>query len=185
MLRNHDREKLINAIVYFAQNTRYCGKTKLIKLLYFLDFNHYRDTGRSVTNLEYYAWQMGPVPTALYDEIGSAFEPDLASKVREKIIPTKHGNSFQLFQPVGEFESQHFSKREMQLLQSLAEEYKDSKSDEMIEATHLENLPWSQVYDIEKNIRGLIPYKYAIRKSECEIMSSIARENDEIKHNYQ
>ena len=40
MLINHEREKLINAIIYFAKNTRFLGKTKLCKLLYFLDFEH-------------------------------------------------------------------------------------------------------------------------------------------------
>jgi hypothetical protein len=33
MLISRDREKLVHAIVYFARNTRHCGKTKLFKLL--------------------------------------------------------------------------------------------------------------------------------------------------------
>ena len=33
MLRDHSREKLLNAVVYFATNTKFCGKTKLYKLL--------------------------------------------------------------------------------------------------------------------------------------------------------
>src|SRR5688500_15970622 len=65
MVKTYRREKLLNAIVFFAANTRYCGKTKLYKLLYLLDFEHYKATGRSVTGLEYYAWQMGPVPAKL------------------------------------------------------------------------------------------------------------------------
>ena len=48
MLISRDREKLVNAIVFFADNTRYCGKTKLFKLLYLLDLHHFRETGRSV-----------------------------------------------------------------------------------------------------------------------------------------
>jgi hypothetical protein len=36
MLIDTHREKLINAIVYFASNTKYCGKVKLFKLLYIL-----------------------------------------------------------------------------------------------------------------------------------------------------
>ncbi len=41
-LINHQREKLINVMVYFAQNTQKCGKIKLFKLMYFLDFEHYK-----------------------------------------------------------------------------------------------------------------------------------------------
>ena len=44
MLVNHNREKLINTAIYFADQTRHCGKIKLIKLLYLLDFEHYRQT---------------------------------------------------------------------------------------------------------------------------------------------
>ena len=35
--------------MYFASNTRHCGKAKLFKLLHLLDFTHFRETGRSVT----------------------------------------------------------------------------------------------------------------------------------------
>lgn len=51
MFVSSTREKLINAIVFFAANTRHCGKVKLFKLLYLLDFAHFRETGRSVTGL--------------------------------------------------------------------------------------------------------------------------------------
>src|SRR5690606_25574398 len=38
MLKSTNRTKLIHAIVYFATHTRFCGKVKLFKLLYLLDF---------------------------------------------------------------------------------------------------------------------------------------------------
>jgi len=38
LLGNHQREKLINVMVYFAQNTQKCGKVKLLQLMYFIDF---------------------------------------------------------------------------------------------------------------------------------------------------
>lgn len=52
-------EKLINAIIYFCTNTQVCMKTKLFKLLYLLDFEHFKVTGKSVTGLEYKAWKLG------------------------------------------------------------------------------------------------------------------------------
>ena len=80
MLINHERQKLINAIIYFANNTRYLGKIKLCKLLYFLDFEHFKQTGRPVTGLDYFAWPMGPVPVSLYNETSSP-EPDMGSQI--------------------------------------------------------------------------------------------------------
>jgi uncharacterized phage-associated protein len=80
MLINRDRQKLINAVIFFANNVEKCGKVKLFKLMYFLDFEHYKITGRNVTSMDYYAWKMGPVPTALFDEINSP-EPDMAEAI--------------------------------------------------------------------------------------------------------
>ena len=66
MLVTHEREKLIQAINFFATHTKRCGKVKLFKLLYFLDFEPFQPTGRSVTGQDYSAWPMGPVPVALH-----------------------------------------------------------------------------------------------------------------------
>ncbi|EQD63619.1 hypothetical protein B1B_06949, partial [mine drainage metagenome] len=51
-----------------------------MKLLYLLDFEHFRQTGYSVTGMEYHAWKMGPVPTDLFEE-WEALEPDLAAAI--------------------------------------------------------------------------------------------------------
>ena len=55
MIIDHRREKLTQAVVFFGHTMRKLGKVKLFKLLYFLDFEHFRDTGRSVTGLDYFA----------------------------------------------------------------------------------------------------------------------------------
>ena len=86
MLISRNREKLINAIVYFASNTRHCGKVKLFKLLYLLDFTHFRETGRNVTGLDYQAWKMGPVPLDLMQE-WDELESDMADAI--EIVPEK------------------------------------------------------------------------------------------------
>ena len=69
MIINRDNERLIHAMVFFTKNTKYCYTLKLLKLLYFLDFKHFKQTGQSVTGQKYFAWPVGPVPTNLYDEI--------------------------------------------------------------------------------------------------------------------
>src|SRR6218665_889637 len=69
MIVSREREKLIQAIVFFAQKTKHPHTMKLFKLLNFLDFEHFRQTGRSVTVLDYAAWDMGPVPPKLWKEL--------------------------------------------------------------------------------------------------------------------
>ncbi len=177
MLINHEREKLIQAISYFAKNTRFCGKVKLFKLLYFLDFEHYKVTGRSVTGLTYSAWQMGPVPTALYDELDSP-EPDFAGAISISEIATRNKKPMLTFKPTGEFSAELFTKRELRLLEKLATEYRETQSDDMIEATHLENMPWDKVYNQQKAKRSEIPYEYALLVNEKEEMLKIIHERE-------
>ena len=183
MIVNYNRTKLINAILYFAKNTNFCGTTKLFKLLYFLDFEHYQETGRSVTGLEYFAWKMGPVPVTLYEEIECP-DPDIAEKISFEPIKTKFEKPMMLATAKAKFDPSHFSKRELRILENLAKQHKDSKADEIIEVTHLENLPWNQVYNIEKKKQQKIPYDYVLRKAEKEMMRHMISENEEILDNY-
>src|SRR5205807_5695576 len=147
MLTDYQRNKLINAVLYFASKTKFCGLTKLFKLLYFLDFEHYKLTGRSVTGLDYYARKMGPVPVALYDEI-AAPEPDLAEKIGLKAKPTKYKKPLIQIEAKSKFDPSHFSKRELRLMESLASEYCNALADDLVEATHIETLPWHQVFNV-------------------------------------
>ena len=112
MIITHHREKLINAIIYFAKNTKYCGKTKLLKLLYFLDFSHFRETGKSVTGLDYCAWEKGPVPKDLFKELSGNMRPDLKTAI--KIVQL---DNFQKITPKKNFDDNYFTKREIKLLE--------------------------------------------------------------------
>ena len=174
MLLTHEREKLINTIVFFARETNCLGKTKLFKLLYFLDFEHFKQTGRSVTGLKYYAWKMGPVPAELFEEVEMP-EPDMAEKVRFEEKPIRYGTMLTIT-PLVDFDPSYFSKRELRVMQQLAEEFRDTLAEDIIEATHLENLPWHKVYFDEGKKQQLIPYEYALRKQEAETMRDVIDE---------
>lgn len=139
MIVTHHREKLINAIIYFATHTKYCGKTKLLKLLYFLDFKHFKQTGRSVTGLDYFAWQMGPVPRDLFEELSDEMNPDLRAAIHKLAE-----EGFQKIRPKKRFDDQYFTKKEMELLEQISFIFEDAKADDMVESTHLKNEPWDQ-----------------------------------------
>jgi uncharacterized phage-associated protein len=180
MLISRERDKLINAMSFFLENTRHCHKTKLFKLLYFLDFEHYKQTGRSVTGLEYFAWKWGPVPVELYEEIESP-EPDMAESFRfEERATNNGGNSMLVMTPLQEFSNEHFSKRELRLMSQLAEQYEDTLAEDIIEATHLENLPWHRVYIEEGKRQQLIPYSLATTDEDGDVINAIASERVEV-----
>ncbi len=160
MIILHDREKLINAIVYFAANTKFCGKIKLIKLLYLLDFNHFRVTGHSVTGLDYHAWKLGPVPFDVYQE-WDAPGPDLAAAV--EIVPEKVIDYVrELVVPRRAFDPQQFTKRELAMMQELATRFRDEKTRPLINYTHVELGPWDKIWDSGRGRNERIPYRLAI-----------------------
>ena len=185
MIITHSREKLINAVLYFAKNTQKCGKTKLMKLLYLLDFQHFKKTGKPVTDLEYFAWKRGPVPKAFYEEISSSPKHDLKSLV--KIIDT---GDFQKISPQKgkKLDMDFFSPREKKLLEEIALVYKYVNAEEISEISHLPNQPW----DKTKNTKGmysLIDYILAIDdKAAEELPREIAHERyierQEMLNNY-
>lgn len=178
MIITHEREKLIQAIIFFARNTRKLGKTKLFKLLYFLDFEHFGETGRSVTGLKYNAWPLGPVPVALQNEIPTPQE-DMSAAIQFEQKEVQSGSMLTV-KPKADFTEALFSKRELRILKRLADQYRDATAEEMVEATHLENLPWHQVYEAEGKKQAEIPYELAVRKDERDAVMKIARERKEL-----
>lgn len=136
----HTREKLINAIIFFLKNTKYCGKTKLFKLLYFLDFIHFKQTAKSVTGLIYNAWLWGPAPADLFCELETPRD-DLRKCL---LIPqTEPGDFFKMMPRRGvKFEPIFFSKRELRIMAQVAEIFKEALAEDMVRVTHLPNDPW-------------------------------------------
>lgn len=164
MLVSRSRDKLINAILYFAERTRGLGKIKLFKLLYLLDFEHFRQTGRPVTGMEYRAWKMGPVPAALV-QVWDDLDPDLAEAieirpervydyVRENVIPKRR------------FHDVHFTPRELRILAALAERYADDLSERMTDVTHDENGAWARVWQDGAGSDQVIDYRLALAEND-------------------
>lgn len=162
MIANMDREKLINAIIFFAENTRNCSKTKLFKLLFLLDFEHYKATGRSVTGYEYFALPRGPVPLVVHEEFDIDSPPaDLEQAV--DIIPEEYyGHKRFLVKPKQPFDSEIFSRRELKLLNQLAEEYRFENATDMVDVTHAENSAWDKIWNNGKGAWNKIPYEISL-----------------------
>lgn len=160
MIVSHEREKLIQAIVYFAHNVRYCGKIKLIKLLYLLDFEHFRQTGRSVTGMDYRAWKMGPVPLSLYQEWDA---PGADFVEAFDVAPEKvYDHTRETVVPKIAFDDRHFTRRELRIMESLASHLRDSYSKPMVDLTHAELGPWEKIWDGGRGDNERIPYALAI-----------------------
>ncbi|MHB8448033.1 MAG: Panacea domain-containing protein [Rudaea sp.] len=165
MLKTHEREKLINVIVFFAKNTRYCGKTKLFKLLYLLDFELFRQTGHTVTGSAYRAWEKGPVPYTLWREwpalqMGQA-NADITAAV--EIVPEMIGDyELQRLVPLVDFDNSHFTKREMRIMEELATRFREERTKPLINFTHQSLGPWEKTWQDGRGNDQEIPYELAV-----------------------
>lgn len=148
MFVSRDREKLLNAIIYFLGATSHCHTLKLFKLLNFSDFEHFRQTGRTIFNLDYRALPMGPVPTKLFDEIKRGGESDLKAAIN--LFPVKDDITDAVLRRDlkvrGKFDKQYFSKRELRIIERIAEFFRDLKADDMSEFSHRKGEPWRAIY---------------------------------------
>jgi len=182
MFVSRDREKLLNAIIYFLGATNHCHTLKLFKLLNFADFEHFRQTGRTIFKLDYKALPMGPVPTKLYEEIKSGGGADLKSAV--SLVQVKDDINDALLRrdlkARSKFDKQYFSKRELKIIELVAEFFRDLKAADMSEFSHRKGEPWRKVYGEKGQGSGkLIPPELSL-DSESLVKDSPTISRDEL-----
>ena len=144
-----DREKYKQAVLYFVAhcNNSYLGKTKLNKLLYYLDFISYRDRQNPVTGDSYRHLQYGPVP-ALVDEIISELKDAGSLAVTPVLYDNDSKKTFD-FQQLKEPDTSAFDDYEANLLKQICQRFELWETNQIVDQTHLE-APWvySQPYDL-------------------------------------
>ncbi len=152
---NHSRVKLLNLIIYFTKNTKHCGITKLCKLLYFADFKHFQETGKSITSSHYFAWKWGPVPVEVYFELK---EPK--KDFKEKIAVSKLHKREDVKGKCA-FDSTHFTERELKIMRDIAFIFQEANAEDMSEISHLKNQPWQKTIET-KGERKEISFELAL-----------------------
>ncbi|HEY4487315.1 MAG TPA: Panacea domain-containing protein [Candidatus Paceibacterota bacterium] len=148
-------EQYKNAILYFVKycNNDLLGKTKLYKLLYYLDFISYRDTGKSVTGDIYIKQEYGPIPSRV-DEVlaelknSGSINTDIVSSGPKDRVQFSLGAGASLDESV-------FTAQQKELLENICKEFAGWTREKIVNQTHLE-APWffSKPYDV-------VDYSYA------------------------
>lgn len=133
-------EKYRNAILYFIQHISNgtIGKVKLMKLLYYLDFDHFEQYGTSVTGDVYRHLPMGPVPVhaqAVLDRMVA----DRHVQVIDQPLGLPHPQKRYL--PLRHYSVQVFSSSEVAILCNVAEKWEHHSGRDIIHAVHGDP-PW-------------------------------------------
>ena len=135
-----DEKKYKNAILFFANKIRNgtLGKLKLMKLLYYLDFDFFEKYGRSVTGDEYLRFERGPIPRMAEKTLKQMQGKEI--KIVNRKMP-KGYNDQQHIEPLVEFDPNVFSREEILMLEEIASKWEKFTGTEMKNATHGE-APW-------------------------------------------
>lgn len=156
-LKETQRKRLIEAIVFFGRNTENCGKQKLFKLLFEFDRRHAMETGVLASSLTWKAIKNGPIPEELYNEWSEFGEDAVAAFHIDKVRQWPHLiNPTELVSPIREADLSVFTKREKKILDAVAQEFRVVNGSTMSDRTHEPDTPWFKVYTREKRKNGYL-----------------------------
>jgi uncharacterized phage-associated protein len=139
-----DVPKFLQMVLYFAVCC-HPVKTKLNKLLFYADFLHYCQTGRSISGLTYIAIQHGPVPK----RFGTLFEmAEFHGLVTVERRETADGHEMNIFHPASEvtFDKYLFNDTENKSLETVAKKLGNQTMNKLVELSHQEKA-WLQNVD--------------------------------------
>ncbi|MFW5804229.1 MAG: type II toxin-antitoxin system antitoxin SocA domain-containing protein [bacterium] len=152
--RNPNFEKFTEMVVYFSDKIE-PFKTKMNKLLFYADFLMFKQSCFSISGVRYKAIDMGPVP----NNFQSIFEY-LANNDEIDIFTTEFSNGYsgEQFKARKDrpFKADLFSANELETLEKVANVFKSTSTNDIIELSHLEEA-WKKN---EKN-KSVISYEYA------------------------
>lgn len=152
-------KKFTEMVVFFTEAMQ-PWKTKMNKLLFYSDFLMFRQTGFSISGVQYRAIPMGPVP----DNFNSIYEY-LAKNDNIEILYSSFADG-----GIGEqFKSgsnrsadmEFFNKTELSILQNVVERFKNTSTNQIIELSHKEKA-WQENITEKK----VIDYKYSFDLNE-------------------
>lgn len=141
--------KVINMILFFAEKGILV--TKLLKEMFYADFLYYKNTGMSITGLEYAKITYGPAPNGKDKIINDCIANDY---IKEEIA-YKNDYEYHNIISLKEVNKKLFTKEELMVMHKVKDYFKDFKSKEIAEFSHEE-----KAY-IETDFAKLISYDYA------------------------
>lgn len=135
-----NEKKYKNTILFFAKKIQNgtLGKLKMMKLLYYLDFDFFEKYGRPVTGDEYLRFENGPVPRMAEKILKQMSGKEI--KITSRKMP-KGYNDQQHIEPLADFNPESFSKEEILMIEEIADKWEKFTGAEMKSASHGE-APW-------------------------------------------
>lgn len=152
--RNPDFEKFTEMVIFFSERIE-PFKTKMNKLLFYADFLMFKQNCFSISGVRYRAIDMGPVPNNFQSIFEYIANNDVIDIYYTKFPQGYTGEQFKA-RTDKPFNQELFSELEMSVLNKVAEVFKDSSTNNIIETSHLEEA-WKR----NEKSKDIISYEYA------------------------
>lgn len=138
-LNASDRLKLGNTCVYMAQRIPDLSKTKLLKMLYFMEEYSVLRFKTPFLGLPFEVWQAGPVVKDVFVDLSEM--PVLLDGFVERV--QVDGATY--VKPVAEFCDDEFSDNDIVVMDDMIKRYGDKTAKELVQLTHEVGTPWWKV----------------------------------------
>lgn len=129
-------EELIIKIISFLQKTSFgASKTKIYKLMYFLDFGSYATTGNAITQLPYLKFKFGSVPLGVHTLLDAMEENEL---LRIKKISDHYGNHvvYEIQKAVNEYSKFDWQEKELDIIGKTLSYFRDFSASQISKESH-------------------------------------------------
>lgn len=145
-----DKEKLGNTVVYIASHTSNLSKTKLLKLLYFMEEYSVRRFRTPFLGLPFEVWQAGPVVKDVFIDLSET--PVLLDGYVTKEIK---GDATYIL-PIRDFCDDEFSDNDITVMEEVMKKYGNKTAKELVALTHKKGTLW---YNTASKQNLLVPFK--------------------------
>ena len=135
-----NKNKIGSLLAYISSAIPEITLRKLIKIVFLIDERSVLTRGLSVTWLDYYVWEKGPVAPCIYNIKNNGGE------FARFIITEKNDEDKYIVQPVirRQTSMMQFSSKELLLINSILDEYGHLSADELTEITHCVGGLWEK-----------------------------------------
>lgn len=152
--RNPNFEKFAEMVVYFSEQLE-PFKTKMNKLLFYADFLMFKESCFSISGIRYRAIERGPVPNnfqSIFEYLANEDEIDIY------YVQFPQGYTGEQFKANKDrsFNSEIFDDNELMILDKVANAFRNTSTNNIIETSHLEDAWKKNVKD-----KNVINYNYA------------------------
>lgn len=157
-----DENKAKQLILYLASKVD-VGKTKLMKLLYLIDFIAYEKRGKPITNDVYEHWDLGPVPRNIWKRF-----KELTTGILDQKAEDRNTGKYHKLVPKIATNLAVFTKAEREVIDSVIEDYGNLYQRELVQIVHKE-LPYRITQKDEVIPYHLAPYRNYKRLTKTQL----------------